>query len=840
MNNQGGMMIFLSFPSNKFSKLLYTIFFTLTFSCVTVYSQTVIKEKIVINKIDPTIQLKINSASSISLEVEWNNYYKPNNAYGEAYIRSGNQTTGWTKANKLSLTQPVLNAGVYSFTVAYNWWPYEETTTNYKLFIDGNLVYSRTDILFFRNTVTYYDLFYFTELFYSGFQFDAPNIICKNSELNSPQTQFNFVPLIETSKPALFSSKNLDKQSSLYVPINLKIEEGSEYLDLYNGSGTVLGKESDLSYSDLLSSTFLIKNGTPIRETNRITATVSATYFGLRKTENVIVFEKSLWQLSISPVDGDNTIFGKEKLLIIEPQLYEGCYSPFPTEAKYNLEITKGAHYGHIKDLLTRQTGTSLQNLDQEERILQFYFVADGETPARDDTIQIKVSSNDNSILSNEISLFISPSKLVVTFLPPSISPGDTANVILKKKNVDGTLSDFPPDQLFDIQIIDGADYGTFYVLEWGGTTDEAWGINQGFIFIANEQITESSVQSTILVKTTAGVTASIVPVSAGKTLIKNSAKQLMKTNSILSVGQLWGTGTIMVVKDFLPELVILRPLANSSDEKISPEPKMPELKAEAQLKNFTGGVIHYTWEFTLRWTGPDGRLFNDEFAGKTEAQNAEVSAWTIAWENKTRGGNDIALRVTTVGKGKTYQKSVTNPFKIIGENPTVAQVKAGLSLQEQVVVYRESFPKWQHFNNQGFPIFGFPHGYGLMQLDNPRATDEQVWNWKENRAAGVVLLQQKRTDAEGYPGRIRAKARRGALSPGYLNTPNFLTDELLWKETFQRYNGGAYWWWHPVDPDNPVSPGEWKPIPGGSGYGAKAWDSYINVLSGRPPAGWN
>lgn len=465
-----------------------------------------------------------------------------------------------------------------------------------------------------------------------------------------------------------------------------------------------------------------------------------------------------------------------------------------------------------------------------------FDIIREFEPIWRDDTAIVKISTTNPNITPKELKVIYHFPKIDVKFSPLTIAPGDTADVILKKKNDDGTLVDFPQDQLFDVQITAGANYGTIFLPEWGDKTDEAWGVAQGFKFIANENISDTTtVQSTILVKTSSGMIAGSVVARKGNPLINKSIRQLKKITAVQEGDEvLWGEGTIMVVKELLePELVILRPLANSGDEKISHEPKMPELRTEAQLKNFTGGVIHYTWEFTVRWTGPDGRLFNDEFAGKTEAQNAEVSAWTIAWEGKTRGGDNIALRVSTVGKGKTYKKSVTDPFKIIGENPTVAQVKAGLSLQEQVVVYMESFPKWQHFNNQGFPIFGFPHGYGLMQLDNPRATDEQVWNWKENRTAGAALLAEKRLLAEGYPSRVRS---RGG---SYVEVTDF-TEEQLLTDMFQLYNGFHYWVWMPRNPRRIDSGGAWVRNPNlPRDYGREAIIVYRAVQNNNPPPRW-
>ncbi|MEW6701724.1 MAG: hypothetical protein AB1298_03310 [Bacteroidota bacterium] len=85
-------------------------------------------------------------------------------------------------------------------------------------------------------------------------------------------------------------------------------------------------------------------------------------------------------------------------------------------------------------------------------------------------------------------------------------------------KNDDGTLVDFPADQLFDVQITKGANYGTILLPQWGDTTDEAWGVMQGFKFIADKQITESMVESTILVKTSSGVIAGSIQAGKRKT----------------------------------------------------------------------------------------------------------------------------------------------------------------------------------------------------------------------------------------------------------------------------------------------------------------------------------
>lgn len=51
---------------------------------------------------------------------------------------------------------------------------------------------------------------------------------------------------------------------------------------------------------------------------------------------------------------------------------------------------------------------------------------------------------------------------------------------------------------------------------------------------------------------------------------------------------------------------------------------------------------------------------------------------------------------------------------------------------------------------NIGMPIYGFPGGYGAMQLDPPPSLHE-VWNWKANFAAARSLLDAKANTAYSF-----------------------------------------------------------------------------------------
>ncbi|MBI2428479.1 MAG: hypothetical protein HYV29_06725 [Ignavibacteriales bacterium] len=316
----------------------------------------------------------------------------------------------------------------------------------------------------------------------------------------------------------------------------------------------------------------------------------------------------------------------------------------------------------------------------------------------------------------------------------------------------------------------------------------------------------------------------------------------------------------------FRKEEAVLEVIEPKPDDKtrkeITNEPKMPELIAKSRLKNYTGGTVLFDWKLTAQWEnkenyGKSKRLITETFTGTTTASNDNVSEWKIDWKNKTRGGKDVMLEVTASAGGKTYTSGVIDkPYEILGMNPTPAMVKEGLAIEEQVIVYMESKPKWKHFvTDFNFPIFGDPHGYGLMQLDFPSASDEQVWNWKANKEAGKALFAEKKSIATNFPKSIRNRTKlpkkdEKYLSSGYKGATDFNTTELILRESFQRYNGGNYWFWKPNDPDDPeeggewfvaVKPRKWEKEP----YGTRAWSVYQQVINanngiGTYPKKWN
>ena len=124
------------------------------------------------------------------------------------------------------------------------------------------------------------------------------------------------------------------------------------------------------------------------------------------------------------------------------------------------------------------------------------------------------------------------------------------------------------------------------------------------------------------------------------------------------------------------------------------------------------------------------------------------------------------------------------------------------------------------------------------MQLDFPRATDEQIWNWRANREGGRELLQEKKT--------LFADRKYNTIIKKYPNA-NYYSDKELMIQVWQLFNGGFYYKWIPDNPkdrkhtkgkwikDNPtVWPGHSEP------YGEEAWNIYEAISNGNPPLNWN
>lgn len=171
---------------------------------------------------------------------------------------------------------------------------------------------------------------------------------------------------------------------------------------------------------------------------------------------------------------------------------------------------------------------------------------------------------------------------------------------------------------------------------------------------------------------------------------------------------------------------------------------------------------------------------------------------------------------------GRTGLSSVgTQLFGILGDNPSKATVRTALgSLDLQVIAYKES--RLKQFDNAGLPLWGPPNGFGVMQLDNPRPTGRQLWDWKQNTSGAASLLATKKVEVGRHFDNIYTK---------YKKAPKLTADQIR-LSVYQYYNGGWYWDW---DDTNSI----WV-TSGPTAYGDDAVRIERLVLAGTPPGDWN
>jgi hypothetical protein len=179
-----------------------------------------------------------------------------------------------------------------------------------------------------------------------------------------------------------------------------------------------------------------------------------------------------------------------------------------------------------------------------------------------------------------------------------------------------------------------------------------------------------------------------------------------------------------------------------------------------------------------------------------TDAQGVHTWRWSIEWHTFSAHGLASTTgprwdaREAIEGMGGTLtvrvscgQATARSSVLVRGTNPAMADITRYISTQAESdgferIVEHES--RGRHFTDQQVPQRSFDNGYGLCQLTNPVPTFVQVWHWKRNIDAGLLLFRQKRTAA------IRHLSQNGRSH----------TPEQLRRETVARWNGGRYHDW--------------------------------------------
>ncbi|MBV6418958.1 MAG: hypothetical protein DAHOPDDO_00168 [Ignavibacteriaceae bacterium] len=434
-------------------------------------------------------------------------------------------------------------------------------------------------------------------------------------------------------------------------------------------------------------------------------------------------------------------------------------------------------------------------------------------------------------------SIMIAWDSLDVKVMPDTIYPGDTAQVVIKKRLPDGTLTDFDSTQTYEVGMLDGCILGKIQTSSDSGSY--VYNVTQPIYFIAD----------------TSADTTGVVLLRVG--LVEQTNKPENKNNQQSDIAESdcfigWQSNSYDDVTEFVDnplEIIYPNPLSTMW---ILAEPQMPIINCSAVYKKYHLGAIKYEWKFTIKMTyqrresdyGPPicERISKSEFNGLSYSDLIHLTTWAVPFEkdsgyfyfkslqqdkNKydplnylygcsgednnwydendeifTGGEVFITLKAKDYQSGEILAELVEVPSgKILGENPGPQAIYDSANENEiKALIWKESrslrqFTFQENPNQQwpydgdGWPLYGEPNGYGLMQIDNnPAAKERQLWNWKANIDAGRTKFHNVKdgyTDMNGY----YMKGTDDILDAH----PDNDTEAMRLKCAFQKYNDPGY-----------------------------------------------
>ena len=194
-----------------------------------------------------------------------------------------------------------------------------------------------------------------------------------------------------------------------------------------------------------------------------------------------------------------------------------------------------------------------------------------------------------------------------------------------------------------------------------------------------------------------------------------------------------------------------------------------------------------YTWSWVMTWDAHVSGL-REKPRGVKVATFSEKGSFTqdpTTWNaraiNKVIGGK---LTVTVDAGGQKFQRTVI----VLGKQPNAEKIKSYVEARDatalEKLVAQES--RFKHFIElDSEPVVAGDKGYGLTQLTRPVPTFSQIWSWKENLDAGILLVAAKKKEAK------RFLDAHGSSS---------YTQDMLDLETISRWNGGSYHEWNSTE----------------------------------------
>jgi hypothetical protein len=267
----------------------------------------------------------------------------------------------------------------------------------------------------------------------------------------------------------------------------------------------------------------------------------------------------------------------------------------------------------------------------------------------------------------------------------------------------------------------------------------------------------------------------------------------------------------------------------------------MPEVLVKAKLNNYNKGLVKFRWAYWVTSNFPrrnkdsEGNYYNlchrisqSVFLGYSYTYNQDTTRWTVPFVrdsgyyyfkaiwykgstddhpaygcnnfyreyeggNEVFTGGEVSVKVIAYdSEGREIDSDSIWVGKLLGQNENDVQVIYDYATENEIIAIIQHESRTEQFettNNfypmyeAGWPKYGYPNGYGLMQIDNtPSAVEEKLWNWKSNIDGGKSRFTTAKSEVQEYIDENNAT----------------YVDSIFYMNAYQNYNSGIrrYWDW--------------------------------------------
>jgi hypothetical protein len=239
--------------------------------------------------------------------------------------------------------------------------------------------------------------------------------------------------------------------------------------------------------------------------------------------------------------------------------------------------------------------------------------------------------------------------------------------------------------------------------------------------------------------------------------------------------------------------------------------PRMPAVTARVRLDPTPDGMVTFHWTAIVEYPLLGARCPSQTRRAITHTQQATTTGpeWHISFA-RVRGGR-LALRCEARHNGISLGTASLTGVTILGRNPHRAELHAALrsGVLRQLCAHesgQRQFLAAAFTGTSACPLWSGDGrgGVGLMQITNPRPSDDEVWDWLANIRRGREVFAQKARIARAYPGRVRRTAGFAQLVAGFnrdrqlrglpavdVTLPDFTPNELE-DDALRGFNGYA------------------------------------------------